>query len=474
MEDNINQQFLKKIHEGIDSKSHIAITKNWDPSNDFMVFPDKSYFYDQLFEDEAFYTYAESVIDREEDDVYFSINSFRGRKKVEEDVWHLNAFALDFDYYKIKEYENYTAEEMYEILKNKLPVMPTAAVDSGRGLYIIYTFKHCPRQMLRTYKSLYKTFFKLLDGYGMDPRAMNVTQIIRLPGTYNSKSKTEVKVLELNDTNYKIKDFYELFPYTRDEVREYRENKIEKRNQQSIYEYVDDEHTKFSSARKRVALEFFEDFERLIKLRNERNIREGYRETLIYLVRRYCRWYGANYDEEMSRANKYNNMFLEPLDEKEFLYCTKPAGNTKKPGIKWMIQKLGVDGITHEEQQQLKKIKSKNLKDKLYQKSKRKIKLLNITHKQQQVLERRTRVIALKREGKRNKHIADVLGIDKSTVTRDLQYISKNAWQFKKKLKAVMDELTSKLNTSIFRRHTRYKEQKQLLEWLKISEVMLN
>ena len=474
MEENINYQFLKKIHEGIDEKSNVAITKYWDPSNDYMIFPDETYFYDQLFSEQAFFNEVEKIINREENDAYFSINSFRGRRKLEEDVWHLNAFVLDFDFYKIKTYENYNAKQMYEVIKDMLPIIPTAAVDSGRGLYIVYAFKHCPRQMVRTYKSIYKTFLKLLEGYGMDPRAMNVTQIIRLPGTYNSKSKTEVEVLELNDTNYKINEFYKIFPYTQDEVREYRERKIEKKSQQSIYDYVADEQTKFSSSRKRVALEFFEDFERLIKMRNESNVREGYRETLIYLVRRYCKWYGADSDEEMNMANKYNDMFMEPLEEKEFLYCTKPAGNKKKPGIKWMIQKLGVDGITHEEQQTLKKIKSKNLKDKQYQRNKRKIKLLNLTYKQQQIMERRTRVIALKREGKRNKHIADVLGLDKSTVTRDLQYIGKNSWQFKRKLKEIMDELTSKLDTSIFRRHTRYEEQKRLLEWLKISEVMLN
>lgn len=155
----------------------------------------------------------------------------------------------------------------------------------------------------------------------------------------------------------------------------------------------------------------------------------------------------------------------------------QPAGKKRRPGIKWIIEKMSkqdAGGITPEEQKHLRILRSKKLKDSSYQKRKRKMQLLNITPKQKEILERRTRVIELKRDGRRNKYIADKLGLDKSMVTRDLQYIRTHAWQFKKELKEIMDELLSNLNTTIFTRYIRYDEQKRFTEWLESCEIMLN
>ncbi|MDF9825204.1 Trp operon repressor [Breznakia sp. PF5-3] len=468
----IELDFLRKVHAGIDEKAHIAITRNWNPSNEFVIFPEKNYFYDRLFKDDEFYEQINQIIGDETEDSYFSINSFRHRKKDSDHVWHLNAVALDFDFYKMKEYENYTAEKMYEHIKDKLPFKPTAVIDSGRGMYIIYAFKHCSKHMTNVYQSIYKTFYKKFEKYGMDPRAMNITQIIRIPGSFNSNALAPVRVIELNDTDYTIKDFYCIFPYTQEEVSEHKKYKYknEKKLQSSFY----DADEGVNERRKVIALELFDDFKTLIKLRNENGIKDGYRETLIYLVRRRCRWYGASVDEELKHAEEINQLFLEPLDQKELLFTCKPAGKTKVPGINWMIRNLGEKGIQYSEQICLKRIKSKSIKDVLYQRRKRKNKLLNITPTERRKLERCTRVAKLKNQGLKNKHIADILGVNKSTITRDLKYIRDNSWRFKKKLKEAMKEFKANINQDIFIRHTRYDDQKVLLEWLELSEEMLN
>lgn len=475
----IEVEFLKKIHEGIDEKSHIAITKHWDQENKWLEELDESYFYDRLFNEDEFFEKVREIIDEELEDSYFSINSFRKKRKDTDDVWHLNAIALDFDYYKINEYKDLTAVQMYEVLKSKLPLNPTSVVDSGRGLYIIYSFKHCSKHMVRTYQSIYKTFFKMFETYGMDPRAMNVTQIIRIPGSFNSNALAPVKVLELNDTNYKIQDFFELFPYTREEVALFKSKKLMNRETSSqqltlgVEAQVDDG---INEKRKKVALEFFEDFKKLIDIRNKNNILTGYRETLIFLVRRRCRWYGASLKEELTLAYEMNDLFDQPLDEKEVRIICKPRGNTKVPGIKWMLRNLGsnAEGISLEEQLKLNKLRSKALNDSLYQRKKRKIKLLNITTAERRQLERRTRVAKLKNEGLKNTHIADILEVNKSTITRDLNYINEYPWKFKKKLNEAMKELRAHINSDIFIRFTRYDEQIRLKEWLKYSMEMLN
>lgn len=83
-------------------------------------------------------------------------------------AWHLNAFALDFDYYKIDKYKGLSAQEMYEkYIKSKLSLGPTAVVDSGRGLYVIYTFKHSCKKVIALYQSIYKSFLKNFEKYGL-------------------------------------------------------------------------------------------------------------------------------------------------------------------------------------------------------------------------------------------------------------------------------------------------------------------
>ena len=94
---------------------------------------------------------------------------------------------------------------------------------------------------------------------------------------------------------------------------------------------------------------------------------------------------------------------------------------------------------------------------------------------QQRLLERRTYVCKLKNEQHlKNKDIADKLDVDKSTVTRDINYIRKHPAEFVKKLKAYMDEVEASLTLESFRRTTLYKKYKQLSEWLKVAETALD
>ena len=83
--------------------------------------------------------------------------------------------------------------------------------------------------MTKLYESIMKFFFDQAPEYGMDPLAQLVTQVIRIPGTINSKSGRTVSIIEMNDTDYKIQDFAHFLPWTVNEVKEYKNLKVTKK-----------------------------------------------------------------------------------------------------------------------------------------------------------------------------------------------------------------------------------------------------
>ena len=74
-------------------------------------------------------------------------------------------------------------------------------------------------------------------------------------------------------------------------------------------------------------------------------------------------------------------------------------------------------------------------------------------------LKRRTMVANLKNKGKKNTYIAQVLTIDKSTVTRDLRYIREHPSNFVKRLREAMAELKNDIANLEVMKKVRFDEQ---------------
>lgn len=465
---DLNLQLVQKIHEDAGSKSHIAITRDWSDTIPELKYKDRKFF-DRMYNIDEFVHVAKELQDIEVEDTYFSINSFRRKKKQTSRLWHLNGFLLDFDYYKLNKYEDLTPIEMYELhIKDKLDLLPTAVIDSGRGLYVIYTFKHACKSMLNTYNSIYKSFYGKLKEYGLDQNAMNVTQIMRIPGTLNTKSLRPVEVVEFNDTNYQMKDFFPMFKYSRTEVVKYKNNQKKKRTIKTVWS--EEELERRYAFRNELTSAILMDLKKLIELRNKKNVKDGYRELIIFMARKRMQWKGSSLEDELRVAHELNDTFKLPLTIQEVEQNCAPRGLHKCCTIQRMIYRLN---ITEEEQRQLHVLRRKSLKDSERLKKKRIIKLLNITEKQQKILKRRTMVAKLKNEGKRNVLIAQILTIDKSTVTRDLAYIKTHASKFLKKLKEAMKELKLNLEDINIVRSIRYDDLNAYKEWMLSSEILL-
>lgn len=467
---NKNLELLKRIHHDLTNKCNIAIFSDWALVDDYLLFPDERSAYDKFINGANFYEDIQDYMDCGKEDVYFSINNFRHQKKKSEDIWHLNAIALDFDFYKIPKYKGLTPKEMYETyIKEELDLTPSAVVDSGNGLYVIYIFKHASRAMNDTYKAIYKSFLHKFEKYGLDSNAMNLTQVIRIPGTINTKTLNEVEVMELNDTDYEMKDFFPFLPYTKEEVKKYKTSYKAKRKRE-FQEYTMEQLLKSQAYRENLNLALIEDLKTLIYLRNKQDFTKGYRELLVWIVRKRLHWEGVDKEKEIETIKEINNLFKEPLSQKELIKNTFPAGKTKCLGIEKTIKRLN---ISAEEQRHMKVLRSKTYKDSRRNKLKRRNALLNLTDKQIQKLKRQASIVQLKRQGMRNADIARKLNLEKSTVTRDWQQIQRDAWRWKQSMKELFKEFKEYIKTDRFLKQTIYSEQEETLSWLKTCEAIL-
>lgn len=463
-----NIELISKIHHDIDHKCNIAIFSDWAIDEDNTLFPNEKTSYDKFINGKEIDKLELHMMNGSKD-LYFSINSFRHQKKLEKDVWHLNAFALDFDYYKIDKYKDLSAKDMYEQhIKEKLPLPASAVIDSGRGLYVIYTFKHSCRSMIGTYKAIYNSFMRDFQEFGLDANAMKVTQIIRLPGTINSKTNSFVSVIESNDTDYKIPDFYSCLPYTREEMKE--RKKARNKKKRSFVEYTHDQLIRSNKFKKEFTATFILDLEKLIDIRNKKGHYEGYREILIYLVRRRMQFKGATMKEEIDMANYINNLFHQPLSDKEVLLVAKPYGKHKCPGISKTMALLEID---QEEEIEMKILCRKSYKDAKRNKGKARHPLFNLTEKQLEKLKRQAEVYKLKKELFSNADIARKLNVTASTITRDLADIKEEAWRWKETMKELFIEFKEYIQTDYFIKQTIYSKQEKTLAWLKACEGIL-
>lgn len=423
-----NIKLINKIHHDLNSNCNIALTHGWMNLDGSTNFCDRFINGTEISE-------LENILHQNFEDIYFSINSFSKKRKQENNIWHLNAFALDFDFYKIDRFKNYLPHEFYEkVIKQKLKLEPTAVMDSGRGLYVIYVFKNAPKHLIKTYKAIYRSFLKDFQKYGLDPNAMNSTQIIRLPNSYNSKSNTRTYVFEFNDTNYKISDFFQLLPLSRNEYISKAKNRNYYKKKYSSDDY---KHIKFQND---MADQIIDDLKLLISLRNSTCIYTGYREQLIYIARTRVIKANGTIEEQLNIANELNSLFMIPLTTKE-LKTTKPYGKRRFPSISKIIEKLE---INPKEQKELKILISHKDKVNRSNKFKRLNKYLNKTNKQICITNRRRKVFELKSTGLSNSKISKILCVHKSTIANDLNYIANNMWEFPTNIESYLKTFLTK------------------------------
>lgn len=327
-----------------------------------------------------------------ETDLYFTLNTFFKPERTMDSLRYLNALYVDIDCYKFnlrKESVLFFLEEDY--FNKSIPV-PSLIVDSGRGLYLIWLIESVPSKAFTLWKAMQDYLYNQLKDFGADRAALDAARVLRVIGSYNTKSNSNVSVIEYNDVRYSLK-------YLKDEYLPKVEKKSRKKEWKGKRVFL---YNEFSLYKARL-----NDLQKLVELRNFDV--EGRREIILFLYRYYATL--CEGEEEADRLiEELNSKFVKPLSASE-LRSTKSnyigKYNYKNSTLVDLLE------IAEDEMKNMSTIMTKSEK---YNRNnqKRKAKRRNsegLTKREQQKREKMINVLRGILNNKTNKEIADELNI---------------------------------------------------------------
>lgn len=271
-----------------------------------------------------------------EDDFFCSVNTFYAPGKHSSlYVKNLNALIVDLDYYNIAHLKDLEPWQVIELMKQDLDYPePSFYTSSGRGLCIVWLLEktYATKKSKKFYKQIAETLIDVFENFGADNKVKDVTRVIRLDGTKNSKNGKTVKIITPNN-------FVELEEYADNPIRyelsdlaEYfwgiREVKFDKpkKPKKSIKRVC--KITKLKNVYSLYCTRV-KDLETLVELRKDKPLK-GYREKLLFLYRLQLLFSGTDSDTSLKLTLNLNSKFFDPLDQKEVINATENAvGNAE-------------------------------------------------------------------------------------------------------------------------------------------------
>ena len=273
---------------------------------------------------------------------------------------------------------------------------------------------------LPLWKAVEEYFYKTLKEFGADRQALDATRILRVPGSFNSKTHTEVKIIDNYDYLYELREIQNEY------MPELSEKAPVRRGRPKKIKYIFRERSLYHA---RIL-----DIIKLCELR-EYDLK-GHRELILFLYRYYLCYFTEDIEKALYDTLELNSMFRQPLSEKEVTRATKSAEKVYKEQNKDYKYKnetlINLLEITEEEQKEMKTIISdeeykirKRLRDREYQKKKydESLKIEGKLTEKEKISQRRIKIKDLLREGLKQKDICLQLDISKDTYLRDRKYL---------------------------------------------------
>lgn len=282
-------------------------------------------------------------------DCYMSVNNFITYKRQTQFSYQINAFFVDLDYYKVKEYANCTAEELIEILRadgvfNDLE--PSFFVDSGNGMYVYYLLDNTINAQVKNIRKLWskveESILQKYKKYGVDTRVKDVVRVTRLPGSVNSRTGRIARIIYNTDKHYGYNPYEEVIrhnfkdvvntilgelPYSKEEWKEIKKQKKAevkakaKSKENKSVNNVRILRTVYHANSKKI-----EDLEMLQKLRPQG---EGAREYMCFLYRFYLLHTGRSKEDALKYtimfAKNFEDFEVAGFDEEYVIKCTSKA-----------------------------------------------------------------------------------------------------------------------------------------------------
>jgi hypothetical protein len=131
-------------------------------------------------------------------DVYLTQNRFFARRRLVSQLAQLDALFVDLDYYHTG-HADAAPQHVLDLARDALQFAripaPTLAINSGRGLALVWLHHPVPRAALPRWRACQGVLWEHLRHLGADRLATDAARVLRLVGTRNSRSDTRVETL---------------------------------------------------------------------------------------------------------------------------------------------------------------------------------------------------------------------------------------------------------------------------------------
>ena len=362
------------------------------------------------------YKYAElKDLDMSGENIYITPNTFYKPCRRLENIKELKCLFIDLDYYKTGKSKEQILMDLEENYFNKKVPIPNYVIDSGRGMYLIWNINAVPSKALPLWKSIQDYLYNQLKELGADRQALDATRILRVPGSKNSKSDTVVSIVDEYDYVYDLREIQDGFL---PELKPYEKKKGRPRKVNFIY---------------RERSLYYGRIQDIIKLCELREYDlKGHRELILFLYRYYLCSFSEDTQKALADVLELNGMFRVPLRKNEVIKATRSAERCyldKNKQYKYKNDTLiELLEINEEEQKYMTIIISKEeykRRDRVYQKKKyqEQLKSQGKLSKQEEINQRREKIIDLLGKGLKRKNICVTLGISIKTYKRDIQFL---------------------------------------------------
>ena len=129
-------------------------------------------------------------------DTFFTINLFKKRSRKQEFLRWINAVYIDCDF---KDPTLSAADKVAlakKVCLEKVGFLPSIITSSGNGLHLYFLFTSPIKASgLVRWKLVQKEFCARLQEIHADPKALDASRVLRLPGTINTKNNTRCSVV---------------------------------------------------------------------------------------------------------------------------------------------------------------------------------------------------------------------------------------------------------------------------------------
>lgn len=247
--------------------------------------------------------------DFNKENIYISMSTFYKPMRRIETIKEIGSLFIDLDTYNTQFTKTQILMNLEENYFNRLIPIPNLIIDSGRGLTLVWSIEKVPYKALPLWKAVQEYLYSQLKEFGADRKALDVTRILRVPGSINSKSGTRVTILEKYEYKYTLREIQSEF------LPDLDENRPKKKGRPKRVVYI---HRERSLYQGRIL-----DLVKLCELRNYDV--KGQREIILFLYRYYLCYFYEDEQKALEDVLELNKEFIHPLSDKELIRATNSA-----------------------------------------------------------------------------------------------------------------------------------------------------